>query len=65
MIWTLLYSTGSTADIGTLYAARNSINARNVTKDPGDNFYAASALLDKYTKALLVTGQYYMPLENV
>ncbi|XP_060583148.1 uncharacterized protein LOC132739445, partial [Ruditapes philippinarum] len=56
VVWNLLYNTASAADIGTLYAARNAVDARNVTKDPGDNFYAASSLLDKYTEALVIAG---------
>ena len=56
VIWKLLFRTNSQKDIGTLYAARNSIDARNVTKDPGSNFYAAEELLNKYTTGYLVAG---------
>ena len=54
--WKLLFRTNSQKDIGTLYAARNSIDARNVTKDPGSNFYGAEELLNKYTTGYLVAG---------
>lgn len=56
MIWHHLYSTSSARDIGTLYQARNAINARNVTKDPHSNYYAASEFLDKVLKAYVVAG---------
>ena len=55
-IWKLLFRTNSQKDIGTLYAARNSIDARNVTKNPGSKFYAAEELLNKYTTGYLVAG---------
>lgn len=56
VIWHHLYSTSSARDIGTLYQARNAINARNVTKDPHSNYYAASEFLDKVLKAYAVAG---------
>ena len=56
MIWHHLYNTSSARDIGTLYQARNAINARNVTKDPHRNYYAASEFLDKVLKAYVVAG---------
>ena len=56
MIWHHLYNTSSARDIGTLYQARNAINARNVTKDPHSNYYAASEFLDKVLKAYVVAG---------
>ena len=56
MIWKLLYSTSSSKDSGTLYAARNVLNARNVTKEPDDNFYASSDLIEKTTVSYIVTG---------
>ena len=37
-------------------SARNAINARNVTKDPGKNYYAAEEFLNKFTTAYLVAG---------
>ncbi|CAC5412530.1 unnamed protein product [Mytilus coruscus] len=52
----LLYSTSLARDQGTLYAARNTINARNVTQDPDDDFYAASNLVEKVTTAYIITG---------
>ncbi|XP_070581579.1 uncharacterized protein [Ptychodera flava] len=56
VIWLHLYSTASCRDIGTLHAARNAINSRNVSSDPAKNFYASSELLDKFTDAYLVAG---------
>ena len=56
VIWHHLYSAKSAKSIGTLFSARNIIEARNVTSDPKDNFYAASDLLEKYTDAYLITG---------
>lgn len=56
MIWFHLYHTSSARDVGTLYQARNAINARNVTKDPTNNYYAASELLDKFLDAYLIVG---------
>jgi len=55
-MWHHLHSTQSAKDVGTLYAARNILEARNVTADPKDNFYAASDLLEKFTAAYLVAG---------
>ena len=46
----------SARDTGTLYAARNTLNARNVTKDPSDDFYASEDLIEKVTKAYIITG---------
>ena len=51
-----LYSTSSGRDPGTLYHARNLISARNVTKDPSKNYYAASEFLDKSCDAYLAAG---------
>ena len=56
VIWSTLYSTASAGDQGTLYAARNTLNSRNVTKDPSDDFYAASDLIEKVTIAYIVAG---------
>ncbi|KAL9976255.1 hypothetical protein ACROYT_G013535 [Oculina patagonica] len=49
VIWHHLYDTSSCKDKGTLYAARNMIDARNVTNDPHDNFMACGEFLDKVT----------------
>lgn len=56
VIWKLLCKGNSHKDIGTLFAARNAINARNVTTDPHNNFYAADELLTKYSEAYFVAG---------
>ena len=39
-----------------MHAARNTINARNVTEEPNDNFYAATELLNKFDAAYFVCG---------
>ena len=54
VIWKILYSTASSKDTGTLYAARNAINSKNVSKDPGSNYYASSELINKFTKAYIM-----------
>ena len=51
-----MYDTSSARDVGTIYHARNVIDARNVTKDPKNNYYAASELLDKFLDAYLIAG---------
>ncbi|XP_070572406.1 uncharacterized protein [Ptychodera flava] len=56
VIWHHLYSTASSKDIGTLYAARNATNSRNVSSDPHRDFYANAELLDKFTNAYVITG---------
>lgn len=56
MIWHKIYSTSSSRDIGTLYAARNTINARNVSADPAGNYYASEVMADKFTDAYIVAG---------
>ena len=52
VMWHYLFDTKSGADVGTLYHARNEIKARNVTKNPHDNFFAASDLLQKVWRGL-------------
>ena len=54
MIWKLLYSTSSSKNFGTLYAARNVLNAMNVTKEPGDNFYLVLTLLRKRVSYIVI-----------
>ena len=56
VIWNHLYKTSSARDAGTLYAARNAINARNVSCDPDKNFYASSEFLNKTLDAYLIVG---------
>ncbi|XP_011679955.2 uncharacterized protein LOC105445739 [Strongylocentrotus purpuratus] len=53
-IWTLLYSTSSARDTGTMYAARNFLRAHNVSNDPMKDINASVEFLDKYTEALIV-----------
>ena len=56
VIWFLLFSTQSARETGTLYAARNSVDAKNVTNDPHTDFYAAAELLRKFSVAYIVCG---------
>ncbi|XP_033758314.1 uncharacterized protein LOC117340625 [Pecten maximus] len=56
VMWHMLYSPASSRDIGTLYAARNITDSRNVSADPSGNFYASSAMAEKFTDAYLVAG---------
>ena len=55
-MWQTLYSTASSRDIGTMFAARNIVNAKNVTKDPAGNYYACATMADKFTKAYITAG---------
>ena len=66
VIWDQMYSTASARDTGTLYAARNAIDARNVTVDPHNNYYAAAEFLDKVNSAYLIVGALdYFGMETV
>ncbi|XP_053398038.1 uncharacterized protein LOC123565316 [Mercenaria mercenaria] len=66
VIWKILYSTASSKDTGTLYAARNSINAKNVSKDPAANYYGSSELIDKYTKAYIICAAlHHFEMDNL
>lgn len=56
VIWKNLYSIRSARDSGTLYAARNLINARNVSADPSTDYYASAAMMDKFSKAYIIAG---------
>ncbi|XP_062571098.1 uncharacterized protein LOC134233123 [Saccostrea cucullata] len=56
VIWSLLYNTSSARNQGTLYAARNTLNSRNVTQHSSQDFYACSDLVEKVTLAYIVTG---------
>jgi hypothetical protein len=40
-VWNTLYDVNSGKDIGTLYAAKNFLNAKNFPLDPMDNVDAA------------------------
>lgn len=48
--------TGSSADVGTLFHARNYIGMTGVTAEPHRKYYLASELTDKTVKALVVKG---------
>ena len=66
VVWELLYSTASAKDTGTLYAARNAINARKVTKSPSDDFYASSDLFEKFTIAIIICGAlHYFKIDSL
>ncbi|XP_056016751.1 uncharacterized protein LOC125676678 [Ostrea edulis] len=56
VIWSQLYNTNSARSQGTLYAARTTLNARNVTQHSSQDFYACSDLVEKVTIAYIVTG---------
>ncbi|CAB4033664.1 Hypothetical predicted protein, partial [Paramuricea clavata] len=56
VIWHHLYDRSSCREKGTLYAARNLLDTRNVTMDPHNNFYGCSEFLDKVLSAYLVCG---------
>ena len=66
VIWQNLYSTVSSRDIGTMFAARNVVNARNVSNDPSGNYYASATMADKFTTAYIVAGGLeHFGIENV
>ncbi len=56
VIWLHLYDTTSSGDKGTLYAARNFLEARKVTSDPMRNINAAADLISQYTVALVIAA---------
>ena len=39
-----------------MYAARNLVNARNVSADPTGNYYASATMMDKFTDAYIIAG---------
>ncbi len=51
-----LYSSKSAKSTGTLYAARNTVNARNVSNEPSDNLYASTELLNTFDSAYIACG---------
>ena len=55
-IWKLLYCTKSAGDIGTLYQARNYLNARGVKTDPMKAVNDSQELIEKYSEALLLSA---------
>lgn len=56
VIWYYLYDTKSGTDVGTMYHARQLLNARNVTHNPHDDFFAASDFVDTYAMSYIVAG---------
>ena len=56
MIWSHLYDTTSSGDKGTLYAARNFLEARKVGSDPMRNINAAADLITQLTIALVIAA---------
>ena len=56
MIWHLLYDTQSGANLGTLYQARNFLNARSVPKSPMKDINACEELLLKYCESLTIAA---------
>jgi len=66
VIWHLLYSAASAMDIGTLFQARNFLNARAVPGSPMKNINACEELLFKYADALLIAAfDHYCKTHNV
>ena len=60
-----LYDVSSASEKGTLYAARNYLNARNVTADPIKNINAAEHLLSQYAIALILAAAFnFFGLDN-
>lgn len=55
-MWSIFYDTKSATDIGTLYQARNFLNARNVTKEPMKCVNASEEMLLKYVEAILLAA---------
>lgn len=51
-----MYKKDSSRDKGTLHAVRNVIDARNVSDDPHNKFYASSEFADKVLDAYLIVG---------
>ena len=56
VIWKLLYSTSSAKDIGTMYSAKHTLNAKNVPQDPHSDFYASSEFCEKFISAYIILG---------
>ena len=54
-IWHHLYDTKSARDTGALYAMRNAVDARNVSNDP-QNCYYAIEFIDKVTDTYFING---------
>ena len=55
-MWHILYNVGSSADIGTLFQARNFLNVRNVPENPIRDINASEELLLKYRESLLLAA---------
>ena len=51
-----MYSTKSSKDVGTLYSARNSVNAKSVTNEPSENIFASTELVNKFDSAYITAG---------
>eukprot|EP00794_Sanderia_malayensis_P002024 gene2024-2301_t len=56
VIWSILYDSKSAADQGTLYSAKNFLNAKNVPSNPMHDIDATYDLIQQYTEALIVTA---------
>jgi len=62
----LLYNPSSAMDIGTLFQARNFLNARAVPGSPMKDINACEELLFKYADALIITVfKYHLKLNNI
>ena len=56
VVWHTLYDVNSGKDIGTLYAAKNFLNAENVPLDLMHNVDAAYDLFEQYTEAPILSA---------
>ena len=66
VLWHQFYNTKSSKDIGTLYSARNYLNARNVPADPMKDLNASEELMLKYTDCLvLCAAMEYFGMANL
>ena len=52
----MLYSSKSAQDKGTLYAAKNFLNASNIPVDPMKDVNGATDFLWKYTDAMILSA---------
>lgn len=53
--WKVMFRQSS-GDIGSLYSARNILNAVNVSSEPKKEYFRNGELLDKFTQSLVILG---------
>ena len=56
VIWRILYHPSSAMDTGTLFQARNFLNAKTVPASPMKDINACEDLLMKYSEALTIAA---------